>query len=173
MSRRLFSIKTNFEPSQRGYSLLELILVIVLSGIIVGIMARMLLWGIDVFDFVSNRTNMVQSSRIGMKKLEKDLLKIKSSDDINSATSTMLNFTNLNNQTIVLNYDSGKLTRNTNDLLQGLDSFYFTFYDAGGDTIPTPVTDPTDIWKIKFRLLATVDGKPWNLESMIKPRNIW
>lgn len=157
---------------QKGYSLLELVLVIALLGIIIGVLARMMVWGVDIFSFVSDRKDVVQSSRIGIKIIKKDLRKIKSSNDISNATNTQLTFINMDNETVSFTYSSGDLTRNTNELIEGLDSFYFTFYDADGDTIATPVTDPTTIWKIKFKLHATVNSKPWSIESITMPRNI-
>lgn len=155
---------------EAGYTILELILVIVLIGIIAGVMARMFLWGVDIFDFISDRKDLFQSSRIGMEILVKDLHAINSTANITSASSSQLNFTNLNNQQVAFSYNNGVLSRNSNNLIVGLDSFHFTFYDVNGDTLQTPVSTPSTIWKIKFSLNATVDNKPIHLQSIVVPR---
>ena len=83
--------------NQTGYSLVELVIVIVLIGIIAGVLARMFIWGVDLFDVVSTRKDTVQSSRISMEVISKDLRMIKSENDIVSASNTGFNFYNLDN----------------------------------------------------------------------------
>jgi prepilin-type N-terminal cleavage/methylation domain-containing protein len=157
---------------QSGYSLVELIVAIVLIGIIAGVLAKMFIWGVDIFDTVSNRKDIVQSSRISMEVISKDLRMIKSENDIVSASTTGLNFYNMDNEHIIYNFGDGTISRNANSMVEGITSFVFTYYDANGTILVSPVADPTDIWKIKVELDATVDGKPINLETIVTPRNL-
>jgi prepilin-type N-terminal cleavage/methylation domain-containing protein len=168
LSQNHKTIRSN--RKQCGYSILELILVIVLIGIIAGILARMFLWGMDIFNFVSDRKDVVQTSRIGMKILSKDLRSLQSTDDIVSASSSELEFYNPDDEEIVFSYSSGTVSRNSNSMIEDLSSFLFTYYEVDGDTIATPVEDVSDIWKIKYTLNATVGGNPVHMESSVIPR---
>ncbi len=157
--------------NQAGYSLLELITVIVLIGIIAGVLSKMFIWGIDIFDFVSDRKDVLQSSRISMEILVKDLRSIKSAADIVSASSSQFDFYNIDDEEIVYSYSSNTLYRNANPMVVGLSSFQFTYQNASGGSLGSPVGSPSDIWKISFSLNATVDNSPMQLESTIVPRN--
>ena len=161
-------IKTN----QAGYSLLEMITVIVLIGIVAGVMSKMFLWGVDIFNFVSARKDMLQSSRISMEILVKDLRSIKSANDIVSASSSQINFYDIDSEQIIYNFSGNTLYRNANPMVVGLSSFQFSYQNASGGSLGSPVGSPSDIWKISFSLNATVDGNPMHLESTITPRNV-
>ena len=158
--------------NQSGYTMLELVLVIALLGIIAGVVARMFIWGVDIFTFVSNRKDVLQTSRIGMEVLVRDLRSVKSAIDINSATGNQFDFYNLDDENIVFVYSSGTLTRNSNSMVEGLSAFQFTYYDVNDNVLTSPVAALTNIWKIKFTLNATIDGKPFKLESTVIPRNL-
>ncbi len=151
--------------------MLELVLAIALLGIIAGVMARMFIWGIDIYDFVSNRKDVLQSSRIGIEIMVRDLRAIKSAGDINSASGSQLDFYNLDDENIIFFYNDGDFTRNSNIMIEGLSSFQFTYYDVNDAIIGSPVADPTNIWKIKYTLNATIDAKTFHLESTVIPRN--
>lgn len=155
---------------QRAYSLLELILVITMLGIIAGVLASMLLWGVNMFSFVSDRMDMVQTSRISMKILDKSLRDLQGTNDIVSASSTELNFFNPDSEHIVFSYANGVLSKNGQSMVEGLSAFLFTYFKMAGDTIATPVADPSEIWKIRFTMRATVNNKPVRLESSVIPR---
>lgn len=131
----------------------------------------MFIWGIDIFDFVSNRKDVLQSSRIGIEILVRDLRAIKSSSDINSASNSQIDFYNLDDENIIFVYNSGVFTRNSNSMIDGLSSFQFIYYDVNDALISSPVADPSTIWKIKYILNATIDAKQFRLESTVIPRN--
>ncbi len=157
--------------NQFGYTMLELVLAIALLGIIAGVMARMFIWGIDIYSFVSNRKDVLQTSRIGIEILVRDLRSIKSAGDINSASNGQIDFYNLDDENIIFTYNSGVFSRNSNTMIDGLSSFQFTYYDVDDDLISSPVADPATIWKIKYTLYATIDAKTFHLESTVIPRN--
>ena len=159
------------KKTQFGYTMLELVMAIALLGIIAGVMAKMFVWGIDIFDFVSNRKDVLQTSRIGIEILVRDLRAIKSASDINSASSSQLDFYNLDDENVIFVYNSGVFTRNSNNMIEGLSSFQFTYYDVSDAVISSPVADPSTIWKIKYTLNATIDAKQFHLESTVVPRN--
>lgn len=156
---------------QRGYSLIELIVVVVLIAIIAGITGRMLAWGIDMFDFISVRKDAMHAARLGVEIVVKDLRSLINSDDINTADDGTLIFDNLSGVTITLEFDEGSLIRNENPLIQNLSDFRFRYYDINELELGVPVTDPSLVWRIDFSLDAVVDGNPFHMESSVIPRS--
>ena len=113
----------------------------------------------------ANDSRIFLSSRIWLDP-------VKSENDIVAATASGFNFYNMDNEQIIYNFSDGMISRNSNSMVEGLTSFVFTYYDSNDNILATPVADPTDIWKIKVKLDATVDGKPINLETVVTPRNL-
>lgn len=156
--------------NEAGYTFLEFVIVIVLIGIIAGVMSTMFVFGVDMFNSSVSRKDTVPGSRIAAEFLINDFRAIADASDIASAATTNLQFNNIDSETITYSYSGGSLSRNSNTLLDGLSDFQFTFLDVDGDTLSSPVTTPSNIWKISFSLDATVDGNPFHLASGVVPR---
>ena len=156
---------------QAGLTILELIVVVTLVGIIAGVTARMFVWGVDMFDFVSSRKDVLQSARFGMDILVRDLRTIIDSADISVANASAVSFTNFDGETFSYGFSAGTLNRNGTALIDGLTGFHFTFYDVDGSDLGSPVSDPIDIWKIDISMDATLNSNPFHLESSVIPRS--
>lgn len=156
---------------QSGFSFSELIVVVTLIGIIAGITGSMFIWGIDMFDFIAQRKDVMQSARFGMEIMVKDLRSVKSSNDIPTANNSSLSFYNFNDQYITFSYDNGTLTRNGSALTEGLTDIDFTYFDVNGINLGSTVTDPSLIWQIDISIDAVIDGKPFHMESTVVPRS--
>ncbi len=150
--------------------MLELVIVIALIGILAGVIARTFLWGMDIFDFVFTRKDLIQSSRIGMERLTDELRAISSSSDILSASKTELSFNDSGGNTVTYQFSNGNLIRNGQKLVEGLTSFSFSYYDVMDQELTVPVGTPSDIWKIHFELAGTTDGHPFSFEMTVVPR---
>ena len=157
--------------NQSGFTFSELIVVVVLIGIVAGITGSMLAWGVDMFDFISHRKDVLQSARFGMEIMVKDFRSIKSPGDIPSANSTGLSFYNSNDQFISFNFDNGVLLRDNRPLIEDLTSCDFTYYDVNGADLGTTVTDPSLIWQIDISINAIIDNNPFHLQSSVIPRS--
>ncbi len=160
----------DFCSSQSGFSFLEMVMVIALIGIIAGVMAQMFVFGVDMFDATATRKDSMQGGRIAVEFMVQDLRAIADADDVTTATATSLTFYNIDSETINYSYSGGTLSRNSNTLLEGLSNFQLSYTDVDGVVLSTPVSTPGDIWKISFSIDATVDGKPFHMESSVVPR---
>ena len=159
-----------FHRGESGYSLMELVIVIALIGILAGLLSRTFLWGIDLFDFLSNRKNTFQSARIGLEMMADDVRQITDKDRILSASGTTFSFLDPDAETVTYQYSGGTLQRNGQVLVEGLSSFSFTYYDSSGNVLATPVSDFSQIWMVRFEMSGTVDNKPFNLRLSVFPR---
>lgn len=59
---------------QKGFTLIELILTIVLIGIISGVTAKILMTGIDTYSFVTNRKDASQHARVAMERMVDEMI---------------------------------------------------------------------------------------------------
>ena len=163
-------IKTGKITNQSGMTFLELIVVVTLVGIIAGLTGKMFVWGVDMFSFVSERKDTLQSARLGMDIVVRDLRSIEDPADISVAAASAIDFDNFNSETISYDFDAGTLSRDNAALIEGLTGFQFTYFDLNGANLGTPVSDPTSIYKIEIAIDATIDGSPFHLESSVIPR---
>lgn len=156
--------------NESGFTFLELVVVIALVGLIAGVMSQMFVWGVDMFDDSVSRKDTMPGGRIAVEFLIDDFRAIAESTDITSATTTSIQFDNIDSETITYSYSGGTLSRNSNTLADGLSDFQFTYTDVDGNTLSSPVSTPSDIWEISFAMGATVDGNPFHLASSVVPR---
>ena len=167
-------IKKNilFSSREKGVSLVELMVTVVLIGIIAAITARMLIIGAGTYDSVNTRNKVLQTNRISFEMLMKELRSIKSKNDITLANSSQIIFNNLNDEQINYSFSNGSIYRNSNLFVEGLTSFQFTYFDDSGAVLTAPVSSPSQIWEIDIAVDASVNSKPFHMESRLHPRNI-
>ncbi len=158
---------------QRGFSLIELIMVILILGIIIGMSSLLLSQGFNAFFSSENILDANSQGQVAMQRMARDIRLIRSPADITTATSGQLSFTDINNNTVsyVLSGSSLNVTQNANTqtLAVGVSSLTFTYYDATGTTPPasTAVTR-----YIKVALVITQNNVNYTLTSAIYPRNL-
>jgi prepilin-type N-terminal cleavage/methylation domain-containing protein len=162
----------SFSSREKGVSLVELMVTVVLIGIIAAVTARMLVIGAGTYDSVNTRNKVLHANRISFEMLTKDLRAIKSKSDITLANASQIIFNNLNDEQVNYSFSNGSLYRNSNLFVEGLSSFQFTYFDDEGEDLSSPVSTPSQIWEIDIAVDATVSSKPFHLESRLHPRNI-
>lgn len=163
---------TSLFVREKGVSLVELMVAVVLIGVIAAVTARMLVIGAGAYDSVNARNKMLQANRISFEILMKDLRSIKSKNNIILANDAQIIFNNLNNEQVNYSYTNGSLFRNSNLIVEGLSNFQFGYFDENGDALTCPVSIPSQIWAIEFAVDAIVNSKPFHLENRLHPRNI-
>jgi len=60
-----------------GFTLVELILAILIVGAIAGVSAKILLSGIDTYEFITTRKNATQNARVAMERMVDELVLLK------------------------------------------------------------------------------------------------
>jgi len=133
-------------------------------------LARILLCGLNLFDCIYERKNVVQSARIGMEMLAADIRRITASSQIISADSTSLSFLDSNSEEVTYSYSEGVLHRNGHNLVDGLSSFSFVYYDDAGNQLSVPVYDVSQIWMIRFGLEGRVNDQLFSFQLSVAPR---
>ncbi len=158
---------------QNGFSLIELITVIVILGVIVAMSSLLLSQGFNAFFNTANIADANSQGQLALERMSRDIRQIRSPSDITTATSTQLSFNDINNDAISYTLSGSNLTLTQNSTTQilavGINSLTFTYYDQNGATPPAS-TAATRF--IKVTLTVTQNNANFTVSTSIYPRNL-
>ena len=158
---------------EKGFTLIEMILVIVLLAIIGAALAAAFLPGMQTYLAVDFRKEAIQNARTAMQRVLKDTREAQTfaaCGGLCVPTNTMT-FTNVLNSAVTFDWAGtaqDPLTRNGNVLASNVDDFTVTFYDQAG----LEPADETLIWRVRVDLRVTVGDQIVDLRSEVFPRNL-
>ncbi len=159
---------------EKGFTLIELVIAIVILGIIAGIGTPLLLGISDSLAFLVSRTAIDQAGDIALSRMTREMRRLKDDSSVNTATSSQFSFDDVNSNTISYSLSGTDLMRNSDILASDVQDLSFTYYDDSGSTISTPVVSPnkTDIRRIDISLEFTSSGQIFYYKSQVRPRNL-
>ena len=162
----------NIVSAQRGMTLLELIIVIVLIGIISIFIAGVMFYEINLYDSLNNRTDKLQISRDALRMLSRDIRQIMAPDSISQASLNSIQFDDVDDVTIAYTFSNNEILRNGDLLQNSVQSLEFKYFDSSGNQLTLPVTDPSQIRTIAIDLITDLgNNQSFNLTTEIYPRN--
>jgi prepilin-type N-terminal cleavage/methylation domain-containing protein len=156
-----------------GFTLIEVILVIILMGIITGAFAAGLVPTMQAYLIVDTRKEALQNARLAMDRMVNEIRLIRSATatDIQTFTANNLKFNDAFNNSIEFNLSGGgppyNLLRNTDILSGNVQSLSFTYLDKNAN----PASVETDIWRIQIDLQVKVGDETVQLRSEVNPGN--
>jgi prepilin-type N-terminal cleavage/methylation domain-containing protein len=139
--------------SQKGFTLIEAVIVIVILTVLGAIGAPMLLNATRVYIMERNILNTDAQAQLAMERMAREMRLI---DPVNitAFTANNLSFT-LNGAPVSYSLNAQKqLLRNTDILATGVSGVTFAYFRT--DWI-TPATAASQIWRIQIQLQFTVD----------------
>lgn len=154
--------------NESGFTLVEMVMVIVILGIIAATASTMLSNGFTAFLTGQNVTDADWQGRLAMERLEGDLRAVRSPSDIATATATQLIFTDMSGTSITYQLSGTTLMRNAQVLADGVGGLTFAYYDLNGSA--TAVL--TSIRYISYSLNITQKGTNYTVATTIYPRNL-
>jgi prepilin-type N-terminal cleavage/methylation domain-containing protein len=158
---------------QIGFTLIELIIVIMILGIIAGIGSKILS---QAFLGYFDNKYLVESdwqARLALERMQRDIRAIRSTADISTATATQLAFIDTNSDTITYSLSSAKLYRQTNSntaqvLADGIQSITFSYFDKNGTTTAVAA----NIRYITISLNVTLNNTNYIINTSVYGRNL-
>lgn len=155
---------------EKGFTLVELILAIVIVGIIAIAITMAFVPTMNVSVSVDTRKEALQGGRLAMERI---LREIREARSINGGfTATSLTFVNAANSTITYSWSgtpSASLRRNGSDLTCCVEAMTLTYLKKDGTT----TTNPSEVWRIQTDLQIKVGDETVELRSEVNPRNIY
>lgn len=150
---------------------MELILTIVISGVLVGVSAQMLVSGANTFEYLSTRKEGLENSRMALQRIVKEVRQAIDPGMIQKATSDSLRYTNVSSQSVQVRYANQSILLNGQTLLDHVTQFNLRFYDGSGTQLAFPISNTGNIWRIRVSFVCTDNGHSISLQQDIVPRN--
>lgn len=131
------------EFSSRGFSLIEMISVIVTLGVLAAIGGTMLESGFNSYFKGEAYTASDWQARIALTRMNRELRNVRTatSADLTISPSTEITFVDGGGNSIRYFLSGTMLMRNTRPLADGISSLSFSYLERDGKTITTIVTD--------------------------------
>jgi prepilin-type N-terminal cleavage/methylation domain-containing protein len=159
----------------KGYTLIELVIVLVLLSILAGIGVPMMFKTVDAWVFSSNfQDYAVMSSVMAMNRMSREIRRLLNDANITTATSSQITFKDVGSNTITFNRSGNTLMRNSDGLANNATALTFTYYDDLGNTIATPRVNPndTDVRRIDIVFSVLAGSNTLNFNTEVRPQNL-
>lgn len=130
--RRQQRRKPKCEGYITGFTLIELIIVIAITGIIIAGSSSLLLNGVNAYMAGKADINASWQANVAIERITRDLRAISSVANIITAASNEFAIRDINGTTIDYKVVNSQLLRNTQVLANNVQSVAFTYYDANG-----------------------------------------
>jgi len=149
-----------------------MIIVIGLVTVLSLVLGRLLLSGVDAFNYATARKQALRQARIALSSISRELRQVKDSSSITEATSTSITFTNVDDEQVTIEFRNGRILRNSVPVARNVTAFQLHFYDQDGNELSLPISDPSVVRAVKIVLHVSVEGREIALETEVRPRNL-
>lgn len=151
-----------------GFTLLELIIVIVIIGIITVPVGRMISSGFEAYLTGKNISEADWQGQLGLERMVRDIREIRSSGSITTASSTQLIFTNFSGSSVTYQLTGSNLMRNSQVLAHGIQTLTFSYFDQNGaSTLNIP-----SIRFVTVTINVTQSNANFSITTSLFPRNL-
>jgi len=151
-----------------GFTLLELIIVIILTSLIAVVVSKIIAQGVQAHYTAKNVLDADWQGRLGMERMARDIRAVGSNSTITTATATQLVFTNIAGTSITYSLSGTYLMRNTQILADGINALSFTYFDNTGTSTATLSL----IRYVGIALTITKNNTNFSLSTAVYLRNL-
>jgi prepilin-type N-terminal cleavage/methylation domain-containing protein len=157
------------QRSTRGFTLVEVVLVITITAIVALIPSQVMQESIKVYASVAPRLDAAYQARLATERLRRDVREMGNLNLISAMTSTALTFTDTSNRTVSYLLTGSDLTRNGDKIATGVNSLAFRYWQDDG----TVATAARDIFLLEVDLTIQMRSEPYRIQSAIYPRDTY
>ena len=161
-----------------GFTLIEMIIVIVILGILSTLAALIILQGVKAYSVEDQRSNVHYQARLAMERMVREIRLIRSTADVTSALTdgTQLQYVDINNAAIGFRLNAGQIQRTQDGgitwqpLASGITApggNMFTYLDNTGASTATKA----NLWLIQIQFTATQGTESVTMLTTLHPMN--
>ncbi len=118
--------------SQKGFSLVELVMTIVIMGIISVVVGKILLQGYKTFITAQDISAVDWQGLLALESLTNDIHNIRSAADITTISSSSFVFTDMTGTAVTYALSGSTLQRNSLTVASGISALTFSYLDKNG-----------------------------------------
>lgn len=157
----------------KGFTLIELIIVVMITGIIAAGSSRLLLQGFRGYFTGRNIVNASEQGSVALERMTREMRGVASPGSISVATTSQFTFTDINGNTISYYVSGTQLMRSFNavayPLADNIGGLTLTYYNSAGTSITTPISN---IRYIAITLNISFPTFNYNLYASVYPWNL-
>lgn len=153
-----------------GFTLIEMVIVIVLLGIIASFAGKLLLQSARSAHTQYNTAETLEPARLALFRIAKDIRNIRSNTatDLNISSANQLILTTSSGKKITYSLSGTQLLLNRNALANHVSSLSFNYYNSAGSS----TTTVTDVHYIRVQLTVAQNNNATRLQTTAYLRNV-
>ena len=158
----------------KGFTLIELIMTVVIFAIVGGMGVALFLQVIRAYNVVTLRKFILSDGVFAMERMTKEIRQIKSTISIYKADPYEIDFWDAHNNRITFSLSGTSLMRNSDVLLSGVTSLIFQ-YDVASpivNDLGTQEDEETNIKRVEIEITVESGDEAVYLKSQVHPRNL-
>jgi len=160
----------------KGFTLIEIITVIVLVGITIIGLSSFMTQLLDTYRFIDIRNDIAYQAKKTLDWMASDIKKIKDEFSISVADSDRLTFTDSDDNTIEFALVGDVINRNGYPLCEDVETLEFTYFNERNQVLgPLPLNSAKrrQIRKIRINLTLERAGQQIDFFTVVCPRNLY
>ena len=167
MLKKNESMKLN---NQKGFTLIEMVIVIVLISIIAGVAAMIILEGAKSYQKEVSYSDIHNQGRLAIERMAREIRMIRSATaaDISTMTASNIVFNDVNGTNIQFSFAGNTISRSGNTLANNVQSMAFSYYQQDGTTV---AGSAAEVWYVQISLTMVNAGETLPLRLRVHPRN--
>jgi len=156
---------------EKGFTLVEMAIVLVVTGILISASAPFFRMNVDSYIQVRNGKDVLQSARIAFNRMMAEMHRIENSLNITRGSSSSIRFW-LGLQYVKYELDDNYLLRDGERFIDQVQGFTISYYRDDGTLKNTPFWWDSDVWRIQIELIVGDESNNYLLRGQVSPRNI-
>lgn len=150
---------------KRGFTLVELVLVIAILGITAGTLGSWMINSMTAYDRVTTRRGMLAQVRTGFERMMLEILLIPGRAQIITTTASSFTFQYPTGTNITYSLSGTNLLRNSDVAVQNVTALSFTYYDESG----AQTTTPASVRSVRAQISATAgtSTQPYTVRTRV------
>lgn len=165
--------------SETGMTLIELVVVIVIIGILSVIFAPYFRVNILTYSNVMKQKEAIQTTRIGMRRMVSELKRIPSPEDLDSGSSTQIQFDLPGESNVRYTYDNSNMVimRRTGRwgsddvFLAGVQAFSLSYIERDGSVFNS-ISQGSNVASIQIDLTVGDGAYNYTTRTLVSPRGL-
>lgn len=158
---------------KKSVTLIELVVAMTIVGILSVGLSAYINQTIDVWNFLSSRSDVVNYGRLSLTRMVNDIRWIANNTSIVSANNTSFVFNATDGSVVNYTYYNKRLIYNSNTLSSGVTNFGFTYFNNLSAAMPSPVSQAnlTGIYRIGINATFGEGNQTSMVTTEVHPMN--